>query len=215
MHLYIIRHGQSYANTQGWNSNGVFDVALTDFGHQQSAELGKWVKQNLPIPDFLYTSTLKRARETAYYLTANLGITPVYDHRIREAGNNYFDHTPIDYSQEETTYSNYWASEKPFSSITTNINGETLLHFRARVGLFLQELVEKHIGQNVMVVCHGFVIETLVDLIFNVGAYRHCEVWCDNTGLSYVELIKNPHHEKWRLHYLNRCEHLIGLSEPT
>lgn len=212
MHLYIIRHGQSFANLPEWKSSGIFDVALTDLGHRQSAELGKWVEQNLPIPDLLYTSTLKRARETAYYLTAHLGITPIYDHRIREAGNNYFDHTPIDYTQEKS-YTGYWASQQPFSSIITDINGETMLHFRARVGLFLQEMIDKHKGQKVMVVCHGFVIEALIDLVFNVGAYRHCEVWCDNTGISHLELLENPHYEKWRLHFLNRCEHLIALSE--
>jgi phosphohistidine phosphatase SixA len=64
MHLYMIRHGQSYVNLRDWQ-DGNIDAGLTELGQQQAAALAEWIPSAIPQVDALYASTMARARETA------------------------------------------------------------------------------------------------------------------------------------------------------
>jgi 2,3-bisphosphoglycerate-dependent phosphoglycerate mutase len=212
MQLYMIRHGQSYVNLKEWDG-GNQDAGLTELGQRQAAALAGWLPKRLARIDAFYCSTMQRARETAAPLAAAYGDFPiVYDDRIREIGNNRLDHTAWP-SDDLPDYSDYWGSERPFSSITpARAHGESLMHFRTRVGNFIEEMVEKHRQETVVVVCHGGVIELTYDHVFNVGPWRRCEVWSKNTGIARFELVEHPHRETWRLHYHSRVEHLLALD---
>ncbi len=67
MHLYLIRHGQSYVNLADWKpaSPAEWDASLTPLGQRQAAALAKWLPTAVPHADALYASTMKRAQETA------------------------------------------------------------------------------------------------------------------------------------------------------
>lgn len=210
MHLLMIRHGQSYVNLKEWEG-GNSDEGLTPKGTKQAAALAKWLPKKLPKIDAMYCSSMQRARETAAPLAKNYKVTPHYDDRLREVGNNKLDHTawPSDNLPE---YSDFWGSERPFSSITPDYEGgESLMHFRIRVGNFIEELIDKHREETIVVVCHGGVIEVTFDHINNTGPWRRCEVWTHNTGITRIELVEHPTRETWRLHYHSRIEHLRNL----
>jgi probable phosphoglycerate mutase len=211
MQLYMIRHGQSYVNLKDWDG-GNQDTALTELGNQQAAALGKWLPGEIDKIDVLYASTMKRAQETAVYVANAFNIPIINDDRIREIGNNRNDHTPWP-SDDLPEYGTFWGSERPFSSITpSRKNGESLMHFRVRVGNFMEELLEKHREDTVVVVCHGGVIELAYDHFFNIGPWRRSEVWTKNTGISRFAHVEHLSRESWRLYYHNKTEHLIGLN---
>jgi probable phosphoglycerate mutase len=86
------------------------------------------------------------------------------------------------------------------------------MHFRVRVGHFLEDLIEKYHKQVVLAVCHGGVIELAFDHVFNIGPFRRCEVWCKNTSVTYFEYVEHPLREAWRLHYHGRVEHLQNID---
>ena len=211
MHLYLIRHGQSFVNLETWQG-GNRDAGLTDLGQRQAAALAGWLPGHVPAIDALYASTMQRARETVAPL-AQAYSTPVqWDDRLRELGNNRFDHTPWP-TEDLPPYPDYWASERPFTTITPSAEGgETFMHFRTRVGLFLEQMVEQHRDQRVVAVCHGGIIDAVFDHVFNVGPWRRTEIWSNNTGICYLQYIEMPRRETWRLHYQNRIEHLIGIA---
>lgn len=212
MHLYLVRHGQSLVNLEGWE-DGNIDVGLTGLGRRQTAALARWMLQALSEVGALYSSTMQRARETAELLASAYHCAVRYDDRLREIGNNRFDHTSWPSDALPREYAAYWASERPFANIVPLAeDGETLMHFRTRVGLFVEEMVERHRDQVVVAVCHGGVIETIFDHTFNVGPWRRCEVWSYNTGITYFEYVAHPRREAWRLHYHNRVDHLHDLE---
>ncbi|GAB4273729.1 MAG: histidine phosphatase family protein [Candidatus Promineifilaceae bacterium] len=214
MHLYMIRHGQSYVNLPDW-PHGNTDEGLTDLGQQQAAALANWLPEHIPHIDALYASTMKRAKETAEPLAAAYGLDIQFDDRLREIGNNRYDHTPWP-SDSLPNYGEFWGSERPFSSITPEQEGgESMMHFRVRIGMFIEELVEKHRSEVVVAVCHGGVIELTFDHIFNIGPFRRCEVWSKNTGIAYFEYVEHPQREMWRLHYHSRVEHLANLRKTA
>ena len=212
MRLYMIRHGQSYVNLKEWN-DGNIDTGLTDLGNQQAAALGKWIPSEIEHIDFMYVSTMKRAQETAAYITkAYKNVSPIPEPRIREIGNNQVTKDPWP-NDELPEYGNYWGSERPFHSITPkHPGGESLMHFRIRIGEFLEHLVEKHEGDTVVAVCHGGVVEMAFDHMFNIGPWRRAEVLTKNTGISRFDYGHTPHREYWRIYYHSRMDHLIGIE---
>ncbi len=213
MNLYLIRHGQSYVNLKDWH-DGNLDEGLTELGQKQAAALADWLPKEMPEIDALYCSTMSRARETAEIATQTYPNPLVFDDRLREIGNNRLDHTPWPNDDLPRDYADYWSSERPFSSIVPMVpGGETFMHFRTRVGQFVEEMVEKHCGQMVVAVCHGGVVEAVFDHVFNIGPWRRCEIWDYNTGVSRFEYVAHPGRETWRLHYHNRITHLQNLLE--
>lgn len=214
MHLYMIRHGQSYVNLPDWNSGNV-DEGLTELGLQQAAALAQWLPTHLLQVDAIYASTMKRARETAAPLAAAYQVAVAWEDRLREIGNNRLDHSawPADNLPKE--YADYWGSERPFSSITPKMEGgESMMHVRIRVGAFIEELIERHPKENVIAVAHGGIIEMVYDHLFNIGPWRRCEIWTHNTGVTHFEYVAHPTRETWRLHYHSRTEHLINIQHP-
>jgi probable phosphoglycerate mutase len=213
--LYIIRHGQSYVNLKDW-ANGNTDEGLTPLGQAQAQRLGAWLPTHIAAIDALYASTMKRARETAAVVADAYQVEIQFDDHLREIGNNRRDHSPWPNDALPKDFADYWASERPFSPLILNEElAENYMHFRTRVGIFVEQIAERHRGQNVAVVAHGGVADAIFDHIFNVGPWRRCEIWDHNTGVTHFELVGIAGRETWRLHYHNRVEHLVGLEEGT
>lgn len=218
MQLYLIRHGQSYINLPDW-PGGDADTPLTDLGHQQAAALAEWLPDHLPNIDGFYTSSMQRARQTSNYLAKVYNLTPTEDDRIREIGNNRLDHSrwPEDHTPRSDEFAAYWSSERPFSPTVTREHGESMMHFKIRVGMFVEEMLARHKEEIVVAVCHGGVFDMFFDYAFNIGPWRRCELWTTNTGIAHFEHINHTRRETWRLHYQNRVEHLSanGLLTQT
>lgn len=212
MHLYLIRHGQSHVNLPDWQG-GNKDESLTDLGRQQADALAAWLPTRLAQVDVIYASTMRRARETAAPLAGAYALPIRFDDRVREIGNNRLDHTAWPETTLPNRYVDFWASARPFSPVMLDAeSAESLMHFRTRVGVFVEEIVEQHRSQTILVVCHGGVVEAMLQHIFNVGPWQRCEVWISNTGITHFEYVEHPGRETWRLHSHNRTDHLSLLQ---
>lgn len=63
--LLIARHGNTFGPGDIVKRVGITDLPLVDSGLMQGRMLGTYLKQNNLIPDVIFTSTLKRAIQTA------------------------------------------------------------------------------------------------------------------------------------------------------
>jgi probable phosphoglycerate mutase len=79
--LVLVRHGRTAWNLEG-RAQGHTDVGLDDVGHEQAAAAAPYLA--LMEPTALWSSDLRRARETAAYVTAATGLEPRLDARLRE-----------------------------------------------------------------------------------------------------------------------------------
>jgi broad specificity phosphatase PhoE len=222
MQLYLIRHGQSLVNLADW-AHGNSDEGLTDLGRQQAQAVAQRLATAFDRIDVLYASTMRRARETATFVSEALDLPIQPDDRIREIGNNRLDHAP--WPDVPSDYGDFWATSRPFASVTPGVEwGESLMHFRTRVGAFLEELRVDRAGQQVVAVTHGGVIDAVFDHVFNVGPWRHCQVWTSNASVTQVELLDDTSAghgmahggpERWRLHRHNDVGHLDAVPSPA
>jgi probable phosphoglycerate mutase len=97
--------------------------------------------------------------------------------------------------------------------ISDAADSETFTHFRTRVGLFVNEMLQRPSTDIVMVVCHGGVINAVFDFVFNIGVFRSCDIWNWNTAVTHFEYDPAVGHRAWKLHFQGRTDHLNGLSE--
>lgn len=86
MKLILVRHGQSEWNLQnrftGWE-----DVSLSEYGVQQAKDAGKKLLDNNINFDVVFTSYLKRAIHTAYYIMSETDrnwVPMIKDWRLNE-----------------------------------------------------------------------------------------------------------------------------------
>lgn len=219
MQLYLIRHGQSLVNVvEGADRHR--DDGLTELGRRQAQAVARCLADELTGVDALYSSSMRRATETAAYLAGALGVAVVEDDRIREMGNNRRDHTP--WPDLPAERGDFWPPSRPFPSVTPTMElGESSMHFRTRVGAFLEDMVVRHSGRAAVVVAHWGVVDMVFDHMFNVGAWRPCHVAVDNAAITHVEALDpapaddalaHVGPERWRLHRHNDVAHLRGVS---
>lgn len=215
MQLFLIRHGESFVNLADWTPGGDehYDAGLTDLGKRQAAALAAWMPQHVPVVDALYASTMQRARETVIPLAQAYGVEVTYDDRLREVGNCLLDHSPVPLDKLPRSIAYVRVYEDPYLPVAQGIEQvETYMHFRSRVGLFMSHVMANHAGQTVVVVCHGGIINAVFDHVFNVGAFRRCDVWSRNTAITLFEHHPARTEEPWILHFMGRTHHFIGLT---
>ena len=213
MDLYLIRHGESYVNLGVPLPKDELDAGLTPLGHKQAAALADWLPGHLPEIDVIYASTMKRARETTGYFEKAYGLPAVYDDRLREIGNNRLDASALPPDSLPERYSELATYHFPFTPLVPQVDrSETAVHFRARVGLFLDEVIRVHAGQVVLAVAHGGVLNAVADAVFNVGFYRHCDIHVPNTAISHFEYRGPSDWETWRVYSIGRIDHLASLD---
>lgn len=216
MHLYVIRHGQSYVNLSTWDGKDS-DMPLTPLGEQQTEALANWLPNYLSKVDAIYSSTMKRPRQTVTPLAAAYGLEVTFDHRIREIGNNRIDHSPYPEGQTlpQTDWAAFWPTERPFVSVSRDGAAESAMHFRLRVASFVEEVRDKHPDQTVIAVAHGGVIDAVFDYVFGIGPWRRCAVYTYNTGIAHFQYMKQPGSEQWILHAHNLTDHLRVLEHGS
>ncbi len=212
MHLFFVRHGESYVNLPDWDG-GFVDAGLTDLGKQQSERVARWMAERLTI-DALYTSTMVRARDTAQYIARVAGIEPQPDDRLREFGNCFADGRPVplDDGARIEYPADWWGTQRPNTRIAPD--GESWMLFRARVSAFIEAITDAYGTRDpqatVIAVCHGGVIEAAFDHVFNVGERRCVEIWNHNTGIMHLEYVVDASRDEvWRLHGHSMVYHLL------
>ncbi|MEM7284954.1 MAG: histidine phosphatase family protein [Actinomycetota bacterium] len=147
--ILIVRHGQSVWNAQGrWQ--GRADPPLSDLGHRQA----RVAAASLPRFDVLVASTLQRAHQTAHGISEVTGVAPVrLDRRLMERDAGGF--SGLTRGEIDDQFPGYLAQGR----WPDGWEDDATLVDRVRAGL--DDLVEAHRGQTIVVVSHGGVIYAL------------------------------------------------------
>jgi 2,3-bisphosphoglycerate-dependent phosphoglycerate mutase len=144
MELLLIRHARPLRAHGG---DGPADPSLSPLGVRQSEALADWLADE-PL-GAIYTSPLRRARETAAPLAAKLGLDVAIDDSLRE-----YDAESVEYIPMEELKA---AGDPRWNEVPV-----ALPEFRERVIAGIEGLVKAHASERIAVVCHGGVINVYV-----------------------------------------------------
>ncbi len=172
--ILLVRHGET-----DWNKEqrlqGHIDIALNPEGILQAALLGKVLAQEKI--DVAYSSDLSRAFDTANTITQHHEIPTYVDSQLRERC--YGEIQGMTYHEiEEKLPDNHraWHSRDPDFEPK---GGETLRQFYARVTTSFHRIAQTHVGQVILIVAHGGVLDCM---------YRHA-TQMDISEKRKVELL--------------------------
>lgn len=182
MELYLIRHGETDLNKkkvlQGWS-----DIELNDYGR----ELAQITAQGLKEVrfDMVFTSPLKRARETAEIVTGGK-LCCIEEPRIQEISFGAYEglcYHKDNYNIPDADFLNFF--DKP-EDYTTPPQGESLEEVIQRTGDFLAELISKqeYRDKTILISTHGCALKAILANIkklplaqfWGQGVHKNCAV---------------------------------------
>lgn len=162
--IYFVRHGETSYNVER-RIQGQLDIPLNDNGISQAMIIAEKLK-NIHI-DRIYSSPLRRTKETANVINKYHNLDIIFDDRLKEFYGGHFQGRVYPEMTDEEKTSILYEPEK--------WHGETNESFRDRAVEFYNEI--KDIQGNIVVVSHG-------------GVWRHIHRYKNN--MDIMETVPTP-----------------------
>ena len=178
MQLWLIRHALP-VRIEG--AAGGADPGLSSEGARQADLLASWL--GATSFDAVWTSPLRRARDTAAPLAARLGLTPVIDDDLAEFDRDADYYIPLEElkAEDDPRYQELidgtWADEGAGAA------------FARRLVAAMDRVIAAHPGGEVAVVCHGGVINLYLAHV--LGLRQEMFFLPDYTGVSRVQASRS------------------------
>jgi probable phosphoglycerate mutase len=190
MELLLIRHALPVRIDEG-AVDGPADPALADLGRAQADALAAWLAEE--AVDALWSSPMRRARETAAPLAARLGLETTVDEGLSEYDRDAASYIPIEELKA--------AGDPRWNQVP-----EQPEHFRGVVVDTIERIVAAHPGQRVAVVCHGGVVNAYAahvlgidDVLFFLPGYTSISrVFAASTGQRSIGSLNETAHLRGR-----------------
>ena len=148
MEIVLVRHGLPLRVEL---ETGIADPELAAEGHEQAAKMAAYL--GVEDVEAVYVSPLRRALETARPLCKVLGLEAVVSEGVAEFDRNSREYVPV----EELRATNDPRWEKLLRGEWDGVDEDPSL-FKARVVETVEDMIARHPGGRVVVVCHGGVI---------------------------------------------------------
>ena len=161
MEIVLVRHGLPLRVEL---ETGIADPELAAEGHEQAEKMAAY----LGVEDIeaIYVSPLRRAIETARPLCKLLGLEAVVSEGVAEFDRNSREYVPV----EELRATNDPRWEKLLRGEWDGVDEDPSL-FKARVVETVDDMIAKHPGGRVVVVCHGGVINQYLAHVLGIETH--------------------------------------------
>ena len=197
--LCLVRHGETE-----WNAarriQGQIDIGLNETGLRQAAGAGRWLSRAGIVA--LYSSDLKRAWTTALVIGDALGLVPVSVPEMRERRYGVFE--GLTYDEAKAKHPDGYAAFEGRNANYNFENGESLSEMFARVTGKLQEIAAANVGQNVVIVLHGGVLDIINRFVRGNSLETPRDFLIPNAGLNWIATVD----DRWRIETWGETAHL-------
>jgi broad specificity phosphatase PhoE len=187
--LYLIRHGRSDLAWKGehWTSarGAQWDPPLSEEGARQAALLaGRLLVMDLE-PFALYSSPLRRARETAEAFAGQAGADVTFDDELVEAHIGGWEGLPFEeIIASDPEVAHHVRHQRAIWHRAPGAEGGE--RFRTRVRSAVDAILARHPEENVMIFAHGGVINAYIGDLLGLG--QEMFFLPENTSLNSVDV---------------------------
>ena len=188
MKIYLIRHGETDQNKCKC-LQGRSDIELNEYGRELARKTAEGLK-DIPF-DIIFTSPLKRARETAEIIRGKREIPLVLEERIQEISFGEYEglcYGKENYSIPDKDFMNFFNKPQDYK---TPPGGESLEEVITRTGEFLQEILQKEAykDKNILLSTHGCALKAC---LANINGSLLADFWGEgvhkNCAVSLIEV---------------------------
>ena len=178
--IIFLRHGQAKNNTERILAGRTPGVPLTDTGIKQ-AEVTAELLEHMNI-SAIYSSPIQRARHTAEIVGKHNSIDVTIDDRLIELDMGKFTGMPYDeiFNSHGNVFMKFYNGELEIAH-----NGvETFIDVKKRVLGIVDDILEKHPDQNVVLVTHMDPIKAMLSTIVDLSPTNLFELIIANASLN-------------------------------
>ena len=184
--LFLVRHGETDHNAAG-RLQGHLDAPLCEKGRLQAAAAAANLRGR--GIEYIYSSDLTRAHETARAIGIATGREVRLDPRLREV--NVGDWAGLTAAEQAASHPAVFARLRQEPETTTYPGGESYRELAARVLAALAELATNHPGQTLAIVCHGGPLRAIMSHVLNYGWDQRDRFTFENCGILRLKLAES------------------------
>lgn len=179
--VLLIRHGETEWNTLG-KFQGCTDIDLSEEGIKQAELLKNRLKGEF---DYIYTSPLSRAFETAKILVKDADKEVAIANEIREINFGEWEGLTLnEISEKYPEIFKAWRTDKKESYIC---GGDSSIHNAVnRAKKCILDMVSKHKGKRIAIVAHGGIIKAGLIGLFEWDMTMYHKITLGNTCINTV-----------------------------
>jgi probable phosphoglycerate mutase len=201
--LYLVRHGESDFDAHDFIDTPrgrQWDPPLGEHGREQAQLLARRLLAMEP-PTAVYCSPLRRSRQTVEPFAEASGIEVVYADDLMEGHAGEWEGLSFEeiLARDEETLHRL-RNQEPIYRHAPGV--EQIDAFRARIGAVVETILARHATGNVVVVCHGGVINAYMAPL--LGVDHEMFFIPENTSLNSVVVDGDAR----RVRFLNDDLHL-------
>ena len=197
--LILVRHGLPVRKE---NTDGPADPELSVDGHAQAALFAAYMMSE--DVDAIYSSPLRRAVQTAEPLSSAIGIEPILVPGIAEWDQHANEYIPV----EELKAAN---DPRWLEMAKGGFNSDEIPEdFHNRVLESIEDIINKHRGDTVVVTCHGGVINDYLSHILGIANSQF--FYPNYTSIHRIAASSSGHRS---ILSINETSHLRGSGLPT
>ena len=178
--IIFLRHGQAENNTKKILAGRTPGINLTEQGQEQAEQAGEMIK-SLNI-SAIYSSPIDRAMQTAEIVGKHCNLKPISDDRLIELDMGKFTNVPYDeiFTSHGNVFMKFYNGELEIAH-----NGvETFADVKKRVASIVEEVIEKHPDENVVLVTHMDPIKAMLSTIVDLSPTNLFELIIANASLN-------------------------------
>lgn len=181
--IIMIRHAEAEGNISrifhGWT-----DSEITEKGHKQAMLAAQRLKDEKI--DVLYSSSLKRAVQTAEYISREKGLPIFKTDKLKEINGGEWE--GLGWHELEEKYPDEYHTWEHRLHDHVMPGGESVVEFRKRLVSEFERIVNEHPGKTICIVTHGTAIKALLCHFYDCGLEEILGMpWVDNTAITIME----------------------------
>ena len=200
-HIITVQHTQSVHHTNGMVGSWT-DWDLTELGKAQADHIGKKLKEELADKSVvLYSSDLKRARQTAEAIAKYLGIQPIFRQELRERNLGKCCGKSVQWLRENIEHPEETIDDRMFS------DAESRRDAWNRLWPFYKEVMESE-EENIIIVSHGDLMSVWNAMFIGlpVESYYQVDIHGPAGGVSHMFVDDDGKH---RIRHINDMSYII------
>ena len=185
--LILVRHGQTDWNRQ-MRYQGQSDIEMNETGIWQVTQAAERLASEKI--DFIYSSDLKRARQTAKIIASKHNMVESIQESPLLREMNFGDFEGMHFSQMDRKYRLIFSADPSWRSSGPNVrvpNGESIADLGTRIDEFIKTVEQHELEETVLIVAHGGPLQVLICQLLGIGLERWWQIRLSGASVSILE----------------------------
>lgn len=164
--IVLVRHGETDYNREDRWQGSRSDVPLNETGREQAADVAAALEARYDGAfEAVYSSHLRRARETAGVVAGRLGLEVHEEPALRELDHGRWD--GLLKTEIVERYPEEYAAYEADPRTVQRGGGESYADLAERLWPVLERLASDHLGERIVAVCHGGPIRLVMSRVLD------------------------------------------------